>query len=112
MVLEAVMILVDNSESSRNGDYPPTRFESQADAVNIIFQSVTSSNPESSVGLMSLGGKGPEMLTTLTTDRGKILDGLHRTKNKIGGPCHLWNGLHIAFVCFSVRVRTKFIPAS
>jgi 26S proteasome regulatory subunit N10 len=103
MGLEAAMILVDNSESSRNGDYQPTRFEAQADATNIIFQSVTNSNPESMVGLMSVGGKGPEILTTLTADRGKVLDGLHRTKSKIGGPCHLWTALQIAFLCLKHR---------
>lgn len=93
------MILVDNSESSRNGDYPPTRFDAQADAVNIIFQQVTQNNPESSVGLMSFGGKGPEVLATLTVDQGKILEGLHRTKSKIRGSSHLATGIHIAYVC-------------
>ena len=98
MTLEAVMIVVDNSESSRNGDYTPTRFESQADAVNIIFQNVVQGNPESSVGLMSMGGKGPEVLVTLTTDPGKILDGLHRTKKKIRGNSHLATGIQVAGV--------------
>ena len=98
MVLEAVMIVVDNSESSRNGDYTPTRFEAQADAVNIIFQNVVQGNPESSVGLMSMGGKGPEVLVTLTTDQGKILDGLHRTKKKIRGSAHLTTGIQVAGV--------------
>lgn len=94
------MILVDNSESSRNGDYQPTRFDSQSDAVGILFQSITQGNPESSVGLMSIGGKGPEMLVTLTTDQGKILDGLHRTKQKIGGSSHLKTGIQVATVRF------------
>merc|ERR1711964_153357 len=67
MVLEAVMVVVDNSESSRNGDYTPTRYEAQADAVSLIFSAITQANPESSVGLMSMGGKGPEVLVTLTT---------------------------------------------
>ncbi|KAJ2904150.1 von Willebrand factor type A domain-containing protein [Zalerion maritima] len=98
MGLEAVMVVVDNSESSRNGDYPPTRFDAQSDAVNIIFQTVTQNNPESSVGLMSMGGKGPEVLATLTTDQGKILEGLHRTKSKIRGSAHLGTGIHIAYV--------------
>ncbi|KAL6403094.1 putative multiubiquitin chain binding protein (MBP1) [Ilyonectria robusta] len=89
MVLEAVMVVVDNSESSRNGDYQPTRFDSQVDAVGILFQTITQGNPESSVGLMSMGGKGPEVLVTLTTEQGKILEGLHRTKKKIGGSSHL-----------------------
>ncbi|KAK7969818.1 hypothetical protein PG988_008891 [Apiospora saccharicola] len=82
MPLEAVMIVVDNSESSRNGDYQPNRFDAQADAINIIFENITQSNPESSVGLMSMGGKGPEVLSTLTTERGKLLEGLHRTKRR------------------------------
>lgn len=98
MVLEAVMVVVDNSESSRNGDYQPTRFDAQADAATIIFQTITNSNPESSVGLMSMGGKGPEVLVTLTTEQGKILDGLHRTKNKILGTSHLATGIQVAGV--------------
>lgn len=98
MVLEAVMVVVDNSESSRNGDYQPTRFDAQADAVNVIFQTITNGNPESSVGLMSMGGKGPEVLVTLTTDQGKILDGLHRTKTKIKGSSHLATGIQVAGV--------------
>jgi 26S proteasome regulatory subunit N10 len=98
MPLEAVMIVVDNSESSRNGDYAPTRFEAQADAVNVVFQNVVQGNPESSVGLMSMGGKGPEVLVTLTTDQGKILEGLHRTKKKIQGSAHLATGIQVAGV--------------
>ncbi|KAK0633473.1 hypothetical protein B0T14DRAFT_506946 [Immersiella caudata] len=101
--LAAVMIVVDNSESSRNGDYTPTRFEAQADAVNIIFQTVTQGNPESSVGLMSMGGKGPEVLVTLTTDQGKILEGLHRTKKKIRGSAHLTTGIQVAGLALKHR---------
>lgn len=101
MVLEAVMIVVDNSESSRNGDYTPTRYEAQADAVSLIFSAITQGNPESSVGLMSMGGKGPEVLVTLTTDHGKVLEGLHRTKTKIRGSSHLATGIQIAGVRFS-----------
>ncbi|KAK0656166.1 hypothetical protein B0T16DRAFT_316831 [Cercophora newfieldiana] len=103
MVLEAVMIVVDNSESSRNGDYTPTRFEAQADAVNIIFQNVVQGNAESSVGLMSMGGKGPEVLVTLTTDQGKIMDGLHRTKKKIRGSAHLATGIQVAGLALKHR---------
>lgn len=98
MVLEAVMVVVDNSESSRNGDYTPTRYEAQSDAVSLIFSAITQANPESSVGLMSMGGKGPEVLVTLTTDHGKILEGLHRTKSKIRGSSHLATGIQIAGV--------------
>lgn len=58
MPLEATMMIIDNSEYMRNGDYLPSRFDAQADAVNIVFQTKADSNPENSVGVMSMGGKG------------------------------------------------------
>ncbi|EPS38542.1 hypothetical protein H072_7698 [Dactylellina haptotyla CBS 200.50] len=94
-------MVVDNSESSRNGDYTPTRFEAQVDAVSLIFSAKTQANPESSVGLMSMGGKGPEVLATLTADFGKILSGLHSTK--ISGNCHLATGIQVAGLALKHR---------
>ena len=79
----------------------PTRFEAQADAVNLIYNAKTGANPESSVGLMSMGGGGPEVLTTLTTDMGKILDGIHRTKIK--GTSHFTTGINIAALALKHR---------
>lgn len=46
---------------------------------------------------MTMGGKGPEVLVTLTTDFGKILSGLHDTKIK--GGSHLTTGIQVAGVC-------------
>ena len=100
--MEAVMILVDNSESSRNGDYYPTRFEAQADAVSVVFRHITNGNPESEVGLMSTAGKGPEVLVTMTTEQGKILEGLHRTKKNIRGESHLMTSLQVALVGYKL----------
>ncbi|KAF9633676.1 von Willebrand factor type A [Lasiodiplodia theobromae] len=79
----------------------PSRFEAQEDAVNLIFSAKIQSNPESSVGLMSMGATGPEVLTTLTTDMGKILDGLHRTK--IRGSPHFSTGINIAALALKHR---------
>ena len=58
MPLEATMLIIDNSEYMRNGDYHPTRFEAQADAVNVVFQTKIDSNAESTVGIMTMAGKG------------------------------------------------------
>ena len=33
---QATMVCMDNSEWMRNGDYTPTRFQAQADAINLI----------------------------------------------------------------------------
>lgn len=79
----------------------PSRFEAQADAVSLLFSAKTQANPESSVGLLSMGGKGPEVLVTLTTDFGKILEGIHRTK--IRGSTHLATGIQIAGVSILFR---------
>lgn len=57
MPLEATVMIIDNSEYMRNGDYQPTRFDAQSDAVNVIFQTKTDSNPENTVGIMTSAGK-------------------------------------------------------
>lgn len=52
------MMIIDNSEYMRNGDYHPSRFDAQADAVNAVFNTKIDSNPENSVGIMTMAGKG------------------------------------------------------
>lgn len=58
MPLEATMMIIDNSEYMRNGDYQPTRLQAQADAVNVVFQTKIDSNPENTVGIMTMAQKG------------------------------------------------------
>jgi len=57
----------------RNGDFSPSRYEAQKDAVNLICAGKTQSNPESCVAIMSMAGKTPEVLVTLTQELSKIL---------------------------------------
>ena len=52
------MIVLDNSEYMRNGDYQPTRFGALADAVTTVFQTKIDSNPENTVGVMTMANKG------------------------------------------------------
>lgn len=94
---------MDNSEFMRNGDYTPTRFDAQVDCVNQLFTIKTNRNPESAVGLMSMGGQGPEVLATLTTDHGKILAGIHDTK--IAGEGHLTTGIQVAALALKHRLN-------
>jgi hypothetical protein len=81
----------DNSHSS-------TRWQAQIDAVSVIHTAKMRAHPQSAVGLMSMGGKGPEVLSTFTTDFGAILAGLHRTK--IHGTAHFTSSIQVAGVCF------------
>lgn len=58
MPLEATMMIIDNSEYMRNGDYQPTRFSAQSDAITTVFQTKIDSNPENTVGIMTMASKG------------------------------------------------------
>jgi len=100
MVLESTIICVDNSEFMRNGDFLPTRLQAQQDAVGLITQSKLRSNPESNVGLLTLGGL--EVLTTLTTDSGKILAKLTGVQPK--GDLNLIPGIKIAHLALKHRL--------
>lgn len=101
MVLEATVIVIDNSEYSRNGDFPRTRFEAQIDAVEFIFQAKRNGNPENTVGLISSAGSNPRVLSTFTSEFGKILAGLHDTK--IEGSIHLGTAIQIAALTLKHR---------
>lgn len=73
-----------------------TRWQAQIDAVSVIHSAKMRAHPQSAVGLMSMGGNGPEVLSTFTSDFGKILSGLHRTK--IHGSPHLASSIQVAGV--------------
>nr|AFK33488.1 unknown [Lotus japonicus] len=105
MVLEATMICIDNSEWMRNGDYNPSRFQAQADAVNLICGAKTQSNPENTVGVLTMAGKGVRVLVTPTSDLGKILACMHGLK--IGGEMNLAAGIQIAQLALKHRQNKK-----
>jgi len=103
MLLEATVICVDNSEWMRNGDYVPTRMDSQADAVNLICNTKTS-NPESAVGVMTMASRSPEILVTPTPGDhavNKILTALHGVK--IEGENHFCAAIQVAQLALKHR---------
>ncbi|XP_041020877.1 26S proteasome non-ATPase regulatory subunit 4 homolog isoform X3 [Juglans microcarpa x Juglans regia] len=105
MVLEATMICIDNSEWMRNGDYAPSRFKAQADAVNFICGAKTQSNPENTVGILTMAGKGVRVLVTPTSDLGKILACNHGLE--IGGEMNLASGIQVAQLALKHRQNKK-----
>lgn len=78
MGLEAVMLCIDNSEWTRNGDFKPSRFEGQQDAANLICDAKTQQNPESTLGMMTMAGKRPEIFLTQTNDVGRLLSTIQK----------------------------------
>lgn len=101
MVLELTMVVIDNSEYMRNGDFPETRYKAQLQAVEYLFNAKTGLNPENTVGLLALGGNGPVVLSTLTTEYARLLEGLHKTK--IGGSAHVVTGIQVAALALKNR---------
>ncbi|CAH2075835.1 unnamed protein product [Thlaspi arvense] len=100
-VHEATMICIDNSEWMRNGDYSPSRLQAQTEAVNLLCGAKTQSNPENTVGVLTMAGKGVRVLTTPTSDLGKILACMHGLD--VGGEINLTAAIQIAQLALKHR---------
>jgi len=101
MPLETTIVCVDNSDWTRNGDYIPTRFEAQHDAVNLVTGAKTQQNPESTVGVLTMAGRGVELLVSPTDDIGKLLSCLHGVK--VGGKADMAGAVQVAQLALKHR---------
>ena len=101
MVLEATMICLDNSEWARDGDFIPSRWDSQQDAANLITGVKTQQNPENSVGVLTIAGPRVEVLAAPTPDVAKILAGIHSAT--VQGKPDLHSALQIAQLALKHR---------
>jgi 26S proteasome regulatory subunit N10 len=63
--LIVIFLRIDNSEYSRNGDYPPSRLEAQIEAAQYLFSTRRNSNIENSTALMCTSP--PTLLVSLTS---------------------------------------------
>ena len=99
--MESTIILIDNSEATRNGDYVPTRFQAQADAVNLLAGAKTQSHPEATVGVLSMAGKTPRVLVTPTPDLGKVLNCMNDVE--IESECNYAASIQIALLALKHR---------
>lgn len=66
------MVLLDNSLYSRNGDAIPSRFQAQLEGATAVINFKMNDNPETSVGLMLMAGKGKQILATPTNDSAQL----------------------------------------
>nr|XP_054766395.1 26S proteasome non-ATPase regulatory subunit 4-like [Lytechinus pictus] len=99
MPLESTVVCVDTSEYMRNGDFLPTRIQAQQDAVNLVCLSKTRSNPENTVGLITLSDV--KCLVTMTTDVGRILARLHQVSPN--GTLSFITGIRVAHLALKHR---------
>lgn len=101
--MECTMVLIDNSEWTRSGDYAPTRFQAQADAVNLLAGAKTQAHPEATVGVLTMAGKTPRVLVTPTPDLGKVLNCM--TTIDIDGDCNISSSVQIAQLALKHRLN-------
>lgn len=59
---ETIAIIIDNSEFSRNGDFPVTRYQQEIDAVNYIVRNKRNSNIENKLAIIAGAGEAPHVL--------------------------------------------------
>ena len=91
MTLEATMIWyhhifsyrknsMDNSDWGRNGDFPPTRWESVQETVRLLFEAKLQANRESTVGILTMAGSRIDILATPCTDDSRLLSVIQGVK--------------------------------
>lgn len=102
MGLEAVMICVDNSDYTRNGDYNPTRFAAQSEAVQYLANAKLQEHQESSVGILSMAGTRIEVHISPGRAQGQILNALAK-EVKVGGTSNFLAGLKTAQLALKNR---------
>ena len=98
------MVCVDNSEATRNGDFEPSRYQAQADAINLLAGAKTGANPENTVGVLALAtiaDKAPKVMVTPTPDLGKVLTAM--SDIKIEGDVDLSKSVQIAQLALKHR---------
>lgn len=92
---------MDNSDWTRNGDYHPSRWDSQADAANLIAENKCEKNPENSIGIVSMAGKRVEVHVTLTNDLARILNAVKDIK--LSQECDFLTALNISVLTLRHR---------
>lgn len=102
------MIVLDNSEWMRNGDYVPTRIEQQFEAFSRVADAKLR-HPESMLGLMTMSGKSPKVLVTPSTDIGKLLGSVHG-KVRFEGEANVLSAMQIAQLALKHRPHKNHPP--
>jgi len=102
------LIVLDNSEWMRNGDFVPTRIEQQFEAFSRICDAKMR-HPESMVGLMTMSGKTPNVLVTPSTDIGKLLGSVHGVI-RYEGEANVLAAMQIAQLALKHRPHKNHAP--
>lgn len=98
---EATYFCVDCSDYMRNGDFFPNRMMAAQDSVNILAGQKMQTNPENTVGLISMGGAECVVRETLTDNTDRVMSSLSHLQPS--GKLHFATALQIANLALAHR---------
>lgn len=92
----AVIFLIDNSDTSMNGDFHPNRLEAQRNAVIKLDNHYRKKTSKIQIGIGTLGKNCAGICASLTSDQTKIFDAVNKVQR--GGCVKLMKGIRSAFL--------------
>ena len=96
---------LDNSEWMRNGDYTPDRLQAQHDSATLIVRRRLQMNPESTVGVLTMAGRGPDLKVTPSRDNQKLLSSMQDMRPS--GKIKLINSIKISKLALKHRQNKR-----
>lgn len=99
------MICIDSSDFMRNGDFFPSRISCAQAASSLIVGMKMQSNPENTIGFLTMGGKSCTVRETLTSDVDRVM--ASTTAINVGGSLHFGHGMQIASLALSHRLNQR-----
>lgn len=98
---QAVVILIDNSETTINGDFFPDRLDAQKIAAERLSHFIFSQSPKSQIAIGSLAKDSFGIIRSLTSNFYKIEDTIAKIER--GGPAQLVNVIRSSFLTLHYR---------
>ncbi|KAH0790419.1 vWA-like protein [Histomonas meleagridis] len=105
----AYIIIIDNTDSSINGDFIPNRLEAQKTAASRLIQYLSKQPNKPLIGIGVIGKGGPGVITSLTDDQVKLTDSILSIQT--GGKAQLVHAIRCAFLAFN-NTDTPFLGKS
>ena len=93
---QAIIIFIDNSETSINGDFYPNRLDAQKIAAERLIQFFTRVNPKSQIGIGTLAEDSFGIVASLTMNDMKLETAI--TNINRGGVAHLVHAIRCGFL--------------
>jgi 26S proteasome regulatory subunit N10 len=98
---QAIVFLIDNSESSINGDFYPNRLDAQKMSIERLMSHFSKMSLRTQLAIGTLSGNSFGICAPLTTDTMRLSKSLGRISR--GSKCDLEHGIRCAFLSLHLR---------